>query len=52
MRTYIDKSRYQVRKNAPFAPAVIAYGVCLPDMTIGYIGFKSADDYKTWKNQK
>lgn len=52
MKTYTDKSRYMVRKNAPFTPVVIVYGVCLPDMTIGYIGFESIEDYKTWKKQK
>lgn len=52
MRTYTDKSRYMVAKNAPFTPAVIAYGVCLPDMTIGYIGFESKNDYELWKKQK
>lgn len=52
METYTDKSRYLVRKNAPFTPSVIAKGVCLTDMTIGYIGFQSIEDYKVWKNQK
>lgn len=52
MKIYTDKTRYLVRKNAPFTPAVIAKGVCLSDMTIGYIGFKSIADYQVWKNQK
>lgn len=52
MKTYTDRTRYMVRKNAPFTPAIIVKGVCLPDMTIGYIGFESRTDYELWKNQK
>lgn len=51
-RTFTGKTRYFVKKNAPFTPAVIAYGIVQEDMTIGYIGFEFYSDYVLWVNQK
>lgn len=52
MRTFAHKTRYLVEKYAPFTPVAIAYGYCLPDMTIGYIGFESMYDYERWMNSR
>lgn len=48
MRQYFSlaKSKYLAKKDCDFAPAIIAT-VCG-----GYLCFESANDYKTWLNQK